>query len=46
MAASSASERAEASQKLKALRGQTVVLVFSMQARPLLNVVAMFCTRL
>ena len=32
VAASSASERAESSEKLKALRGQTVVLVFSMQA--------------
>ena len=32
VAASSASERAESTEKLKALRGQTVVLVFSMQA--------------
>jgi len=34
VAAASASERAESSEKLRSLRGQTTVLVFAMQARP------------
>jgi MFS family permease len=33
VAAASASERAESDAKLRALRGQTTVLVFAMQAR-------------
>ena len=42
VAASSASERAESSEKLKALRGQTVVLVFSMQVEMSVSVCIIF----